>query len=204
MFLHDFDGYVKRNLIFALANELDAVPEQPGVYAWFLPFEADATVSVRELMRSLCDGLKASTALTQVEADVGATTVALRMAVPSFDLELQAAQAADQAMTRRQRENLGQLLLALSLLAPPIYVGLARGKRGLRGRLEQHLAGETLDPQWLGSFHSRVRHVMEDASLLRRCVIACMPLPSGMPPEATRVLEHILIRVVRPAQSRRG
>ena len=52
---------------------------------------------------------------------------------------------------------------------------------------------------------TRVAQVLRDPNYLRRCLIAYLPVSSlELGDHATRLLEHILIRTVRPAQSIRG
>ncbi len=198
------DDDVKRLVGFAEAADLSEVPDEPGIYAWFLPLRGDTSGDAASFVRSVCLGLEEGLPLSEAEAAVGTLDVVARRGMDELcDATLSRASA---ALTSHQVQKMARLVLCCSFLSSPIYVGMTR-KQGLRTRLQQHLAKPRAlsDGRWLRDFRSRSAAKTGLATYLRRCVIAyaCFR-KEEYPVEAIRLIEHVLIRTVRPAQSEAG
>lgn len=200
----DFDRFAKASLGFAHASDLTCVPDDPGIYAWFAPFQSRADQGVEGLLRSLETAHTHSAPLTEREGVIGEHDIRIRRAAPTFDLAASAIASMDNDLAASDLEYLSVLLLILSVLAPPIYVGMTR--TGLRSRLQAHLSGAAFaDDLPSSQFAARVRAVSGDPGLLRRCVIVYVPLAARLVAgNAERLLEHALHRLMRPSQSVRG
>jgi len=140
------------------------------------------------------------------EAIVGAQEVALRRAPLNFGLCNDTLNGIDQALGPADLEHVSTLLFALSFLLPPIYVGMARGEDGLRGRLRAHVSVGLTEEERKGTLGGRLSSALGEAKYLRRCTALYVPLKVEGAAAATtaRLLEHVLIRVLRPSESKRG
>jgi len=206
MLPRDFDRFVHQVIGFARAADLANVPDSPGVYAWFPPVELPAHDTLASSLDALSDNLhQLYHALTSVEGLVGQHQIGVQVAAPSFDTESDAVRALSSEIGDEARESLQAMFLALSFIGGPMYVGMARGTDGLRGRLRGHLTSGIRDPEWTGNLRARVGNRLDDPSYLRRCVIAFVAMDS-LPESARteRFVEHVLLRVFRPWMSKRG
>jgi hypothetical protein len=207
MHLPNIDALIKHSISFHWGENVAEAPEEPGVYAWFLPNLGSEFQSLGALFSSVQRRLDRTGALTEVVGRVGASHLAIRQAVGAENWEARLP-AAEWPLSRNQVEGAANLLLALSIFSPPIYVGMAAGQEGLRQRLRQHVEGQYRvvdgDP-YLGSFAARVTHIMNDSHTLKRCLVACVRV-TGFPDNQLliRELEHFLIQTLKPTQSRKG
>lgn len=204
----DFDKFVKGSIGFALASDLNDVPELPGIYAWYLPLKGDTSSDLLHYLKSLQGRLESAVPATEMSAAGQQRHFSVSRNPPSFDLAAPPVQRLAETITSSQLQGLASLILALSFLSEPIYVGMTAANKGLRSRLGQHLQSVKSfdgDHNWRGQFRTRIAKVLDDKTFLKQCVIAYMPISvSALGDDAPRVLEHILIRTVRPAQSVRG
>lgn len=186
---------------------MDEAPEEPGVYAWFLPNQGGPSGTLGKLFSSIQKQLDQSSTLTEVIGRVGTSQLSLRQSVGTEDWEDRLPES-DWPFSRSQVESVGNLLLALSIFSPPIYIGMAAGQGGLRQRLKQHVEGQyqVLDGDpYLGTFAARVTYLMNDPRVLKKCIVACVKI-SGFPnnQQLVREIEHFLIQTLKPTQSKKG
>ena len=195
------DQTVKQLLFFIRASDCDEMPDDPGIYAWFLPLEGDDTADLKTLLESLVSRLAAANQLTQAEGETGQHRISIQRTIPELSVN-----AVLPDLSSHQIQKAAKILKACSFLSSPIYIGMTV-KMGLRSRIKSHLAnpGELHDENWAGSFRSRVAWQTGDSRFLENCMIAYLPLPLGEIPEPlVRVFEQVLIRTIRPTQSVRG
>jgi hypothetical protein len=142
-----------------------------------------------------------------VTGRVGTSRLSIRQLVSTEDWEERLPEE-KWPFSKSEVERVSNLLLALSIFSPPIYVGMAAGEGGLRQRLKQHIDGQYVvtpgDP-YLGTFAARVTHAMNDQRILKTCLVACLKI-SGFPNNAQliREIEHFLIQSLKPTQSKKG
>lgn len=198
------DEDVKRLMGYAEASDLSEVPDEPGIYAWFLPLRGDTSGDAVSFVRSLCLGLEKGLALSEAQAAVGSLDIVARRGID--DPRDAVLTRASDKLTSHQLQKVARLLLCCSFLSSPVYVGMT-SKQGLRTRLQQHLAKPSTlsDGNWLRDFRSRAAAKTGLDTYLRQCVIAyaCFR-EEELPAEAIRLAEHVLIRTARPAQSVAG
>jgi hypothetical protein len=195
------DRLIKRSINFCWGSDVDDTPEEPGVYAWFLPFRSSDFTDLPRLFESARSNLESKAALTRVGGKIGASFIEFQQAVPAKE-DLRPLSVPENPLSRSQMEQIGDFLLAFSILSPPIYVGMAAGERGLRQRLKQHVSGNFViaqDDPYLGSFAARVTHIINDPRYLPQCIVAYASL-NNLPEKAiaSRWLEHFLINQVNP------
>lgn len=127
---------------------------------------------------------------------------------PLFKLDAETILKLDSELTSSSLQILSKLVLFLSFMSEPIYIGMTKGAEGLRGRLTQHLAApKDFDDnaEWNGAFNSRIAATLDDPSYLKQCLIAYLPVPTEeLGDDTPRIIEHILIKTICPALSRRG
>ena len=203
-----FDKFAKDSIGFAVASDLESVPEEPGVYAWYLPLKGDASTDLLRFLSTLQSNVEFSIPATEISGSGRQRRFSIERNPPVFDLGSPAVQNLSESITPSRLQALANLVLVLSFFSEPIYVGMTEADKGLRSRLKQHLQSVNTfdeDSKWSGSFRTRIAKILNDGKFLKQCLIAYMPLPTSMLGEdSARVLEHILIRSVRPAQSVRG
>ncbi len=203
-----FDQRVKSSLGFALAAEIEDVPEEPGIYAWYLPMRGDSSGDLLQFLRSLEANVEAAVPATSMSGEGRQRRFILERNPPKFDFNSVAVQKLAGTLSTGKIQTLANVVLVLSFLTEPIYVGMTEANKGLRSRLKQHLQSVKTfdnDSNWSGAFRSRVAKVLQDPKYLRRCLIVYMPISSlELGEHSIRLLEHILIRTVRPSQSVRG
>lgn len=207
MYLPNIQALIQHSMAFYWGDEVNEAPEEPGVYAWFLPNQGSPSETLGELFASIQKQLDRSSTLTEVVGRVGTSHLALRQAVGAEDWE-QRLPKSEWPLSRSQVEDVGNLLLALSIFSPPIYIGMAAGQGGLRQRLKQHVEGQyqVLDGDpYLGSFAARVTHLMNNPRVLKKCIVACVKI-TGFPQneKLIREIEHFLIQTLKPTQSKKG
>lgn len=203
-----FDKGVKKWIGFAKADCIEDVPTTPGIYAWYLPLAGDDTGGLQHFLSTLQSDIKNSAPATRVTGEGRQRMYSIERTPPKFDFASTAIEGLQDELSGTQLEQLAKLVLYLSFLNEPIYIGMTKSEQGLRGRLKQHLQEPKTfedDEGWHGAFNSRIAKKLSDKTFLRRCVIAFMPIAElELGGNAPRVLEHILIRTIRPAQSERG
>lgn len=203
-----FDKFVKGSIGFTLASDLENVPEEPGIYAWYLPLKGDTSSDLLHYLKSLQSSAESSIPATEMSAAGRQRQFTVTRNPPLFELATPAVQRLSETISSSNLQKLARLVLALSFFSEPIYVGMTEANKGLQSRLKQHLQSVKTfddDAKWRGEFRTRMAKVLGDSSFLKQCVIAYMPISvSELGEDAPRVLEHILIRTVRPAQSVRG
>jgi hypothetical protein len=207
MYLPNIDALVKHSISFHWGVEVDDAPEDPGIYAWFLPNHGGPTANIGSLFSSVQKQLDQASALTEVFGRVGTSRLSFRQAVGSEDWEKRLPEE-EWPYSRSQVEQVGNLLLALSVFSPPIYIGMAAGQGGLRQRLKQHIEGQyqVLDGDpYLGTFAARVTHIMNDPRVLKKCIVGCMKVTGfSNNSQLIREIEHFLIQTLKPTQSKKG
>jgi len=207
MYLPNIDALIKHSISFHWGDEIADAPEDAGIYAWFLPNIGGSVSSLGKLFNSVQKQLNQSSTLTEVIGRVGRSRFAVRQSVSTEDWEERLSDA-EWPLSRTQIETVGNLLIAISIFSPPIYIGMAAGQGGLRQRLRQHVDGQYQvidgDP-YLGTFAARVTHLMNDPRVLRKCMVACVKV-AGFPDDRKliREIEHFLIQTLKPSQSIKG
>lgn len=207
MYLPNIHSLIQHSITFHWGDDVDDAPEEPGVYAWFLPNLGSPSGTLGKLFASIQKQLDQLSTLTEVVGRVGTSRLSLRQSVGTEDWEKRLPES-EWSLSRSQVENVGNLLLALSIFSPPIYIGMAAGQRGLRQRLKQHVEGQYQvlegDP-YLGTFAARVTHLMNDPRVLKKCIVACVKV-NGFPnnEQLVREIEHFLIQTLKPTQSKKG
>lgn len=208
---HDsFDHLVKTHLGFALASQVDSVPDRPGIYAWYIPLKGDDSGTLLDYVTALQATLGRYVSLSEMAA-VGAQRHVLISRNYPTDEPTEADRALSNGVSNETVQLIFQLMLVMSFLAEPVYVGMTFQQGGLRARLRSHLQNPRElfedDSGWSGSFRSRAARALGVGDGLRNCLIAYLTLPEGFPlnsPDLVRFLERQLIRYVRPAQNRRA
>ena len=205
-----FDHTVKTYFGFARADEIDHVPESPGVYAWYIPLRGDDSGSLLEFLGDLHNTLKDYVPLTALGAVGAQRSISIERNSPEF-LPTDAEETLSRELANESIQAVAQLMLVMSFLAEPVYVGMTRQKGGLRARLKSHLQNpRTLfdeDQAWTGSFSSRAAEVLGRPDGLNGCLVAYISLPKSnvlRDKRVIRLLERQLIRFIRPAQNRRS
>lgn len=200
-----FDTTVKNNLIFCEASEAEDLPNEPGIYAWFFPLDADDTGDLKRLVTSLIQKSNHAQELTKVHGNVAQLEISLSRSLPELAQEELIADL-NAHLNSVQIQKAARLLLVCSFLTAPIYVGMTIDM-GLRDRVRSHLRdpGQLNDANWNGSFCSRAAWRTRDSAFLQRCLVVCLPMPIALfPPDMVKLFEHLLIRTIRPPLSRRG
>ena len=203
-----FDTTVKERIFFTTAGDLDEVPEEPGVYAWFLPMRGDTASNLETYLKSMAENMAEAVQVSAVSGETMQRRFQLERNPPTFQLSEPAIRKVSTSITSSQLQSLATSVLVLSFLSEPIYVGMTEANKGLKSRLRQHLLSVHSfddDTNWRGSFRTRVAKLLSKPDYLRRCLIAYMPISKDVFGEDfPRLIEHILIRTIRPAQSVRG
>jgi len=210
----DLNKLIPNTLKFFWGKDWEDAPESPGIYAWFIPFKAHDQRTLAEWFTSLDANIETFSQLTRLTGRVGCIDISITTSSHGGEDWNSRLEGRDERNLSTQAiETLADLVLALSIFSTPIYVGKACGKGGIRGRLSDHINGRfrlTPDDPYLGTFASRVAHLLENKDSLRDCIVACLPISSvpDTTPELTRNfighLEHFLHRSLKPAQSKRG
>lgn len=203
-----FDQLVKSSIGFTLATEIEDVPEEPGIYAWYLPMRGDSSSNLLQYLKSLQQHMKETNPVTSMAGEGRQKRFNLERNHPSFDLASDVIQELANSLSSSKIQSLASAILILSFFTEPIYVGMTKSGKGLRGRLKQHLQSVKSfddDMNWTGSFRTRVAQILNDPDYLKRCLIVYMPMSAvNLSDDSTRLIEHILIRTIRPVQSVRG
>lgn len=195
------DRIVKSNLIFGEAEDVDNFPDQPGIYAWFLPLRGYDGGDAGQFLGDLIASMSSAAGLTELDGETGQLSLTVRRRVPSISEGL-----STKGITSMEVQSAAKLMLCCSFLTAPIYVGMTV-EMGLQARIKSHLANpsELLTDNWAGSFRSRVAKVTGNKSYLNRCLVAMLPMPKEkFTPEFVKFFEHVLIRTIRPELSKRG
>lgn len=204
----NIDSLIRESFQWYWGDDVDEAPDKPGIYAWFIPHAPTTYETLGKCFASIEDSVKQFTKLTELTGRVGITEVSLKQSTSGENWEARIPPTGAWDLTDTQTEDIANKLLPLSILAPPIYIGKATGKEGLKQRLRAHVTGKIqIDPQdpYLGSFAARVEHLMNNPSQLKKCIVACIPiveLPNN--DQLIREIEHFLIRSLRPSLSKRG
>jgi hypothetical protein len=205
-----FDQTVKTYFGFARADEIEHVPEVPGVYAWYIPLRGDDSGSLLEFLADLHNTLKDYVPLTALGAESAQRVISIERHAPNF-APTETEETLSQQLANESVQAIAQLMLAMSFLAEPVYVGMTRQKGGLRARLKSHLQNpRTLfddDQGWTGSFRSRAAEALGRPDGLSGCLVAYISLPRSetlRDERVIRLLERHLIRFIRPAQNRKS
>jgi len=203
-----FDQSLKSRIGFAIASDLSDVPNEPGIYAWYLPLKGDDSGGLMDFLKSLESNLKRMIPATEVSGEGRQLCFRVRRNAPRFQLNSKPILRLEEEMGSRGLQNLASLIRFLSILSEPVYIGMTNGEEGLKGRLTQHLQTPSRfdsDERWNGAFNSRIAKILNDRSVLTQCLVAYLPIPTDEIGEsAPRVIEHILITTICPALSRRG
>lgn len=203
-----FDGDLKKRFGFVKAAEFEDIPELPGIYAWYLPMRGDDGSDLPAFLRSLEKSISHYAPVTKLEANGAQRRIQIERNVPEFDVTSAPLQRLTESLSSSQVQQLSKLVLMLSFLTEPFYVGMTDSSNGLRNRIQQHLQSVKSfdeDKQWTGTFRTRIAHVLEEKEALKRCLVAFVTLPDELVgTDAARLSEHILIRTVCPSQSKRG
>ena len=104
MHLPNIDALIKHSISFHWGEHVSEAPEEPGVYAWFLPNLGSEFQSLGALFSSVQKRLDRTGALTEVVGRVGSSHLAIRQAVGSEDWEARLAQTRVAALTQPDRE----------------------------------------------------------------------------------------------------
>ena len=92
MHLPNIDALIKHSISFHWGENVSEAPEEPGVYAWFLPNLGSEFQSLGALLSSVQKRLDRTGALTEVVGRVGSSHLAIRQAVGSEDWEARLAE----------------------------------------------------------------------------------------------------------------
>ena len=203
-----FDKFTKSTIGFAVASDLSDVPEEPGVYAWYLPLRGDSSSDLLHFLNSLQKEMAHSVMVTEMTATGQQRKFTVERNPPSFTLASSRIQGLSEKLTSSKLQRLANQVLVLSFFSEPIYVGMTEGQGGLRSRLKQHLQSVNSfdsDKAWTGDFRTRMAKLLGQSDYLKRCLILYMPLCyEDFGADIPRMLEHILIRTIRPSQSVRS
>lgn len=203
-----FDADLKKRFGFVKASDIDDIPDLPGIYAWYLPMKGDDGGDLAHFLKTLEKSISHFSPVTKIEADGTQRKIQIERNVPEFDLSISPIQRLSASLGNSQIQQVSKLVLMLSFLTEPFYVGMTDTSNGLKNRIQQHLMSVKSfddDKRWTGAFRTRIAHVLSEKDALKRCLVAFVTLPDELiGTEASRLLEHILIRTVCPSQSRRG
>ena len=203
-----FDQTVKGRLFFTTASNLDDVPEVSGVYAWYLPMRGDTASNLEKYLQSLTSHIEETAPASSISGESMQRRFNLERNPPTFNLTDPAIQRISSKITSSQLQALASSIFILSFLTEPIYVGMTEADKGLKSRLKQHLTSVRSfdsDKHWRGAFRTRIAKLLKKPDYLSRCLIAYMPISKEeFGDDFPRVIEHVLIRTIRPAQSVRG
>mgnify|MGYP006428072441 CR=1 FL=1 len=203
-----FDASVKNTFSYAMASDIEDVPDCAGIYAWYLPLLGDDSSDLIRFLTSLQNNSIKYSPASKIEADGQQRRVTVERKPANFDLQLEMIQRMASDMSSESVQKLSAFVMRMAFISEPIYVGMTTASNGLKSRLKQHLQSvKTFDTdnKWSGSFRTRVAYELKDKDSLKKCVICYMPLDDTLlGTDVTRILEHILIRTVRPAQSKKG
>lgn len=203
-----FDSDLKQRFGFAKASDTEDIPDLPGIYAWYLPMRGDDGGDLMHFLKTLESTISRFTSVTTLEANGTQRRVQIKRNTPEFQLDSDAVMKLATRLSASQIQQVARLTLMLSFLSEPFYVGMTDASNGLRSRIRQHLVSVKSfdeDKQWSGSFRTRIAHSLNEKDALKRCLVAFVTLPDELAEvEASRLLEHILIRTVRPSQSKKG
>jgi hypothetical protein len=203
-----FDRSLKTRIGFTRASDISDVPNEPGIYAWYLPLSGDDSGNLLGFLKSLQGNLERTSPATEVSGAGRQRHFSVKRNPPAFHMDSEPVLRLDEHIGKSGLQALSRLVLFLSFLSEPIYIGMTKGSEGIKGRLAQHLQSPgsfDSDASWNGAFNSRISTILNDASILKQCLIAYLPIPSGeIGDDAPRVIEHILIKTICPAMARRG
>jgi hypothetical protein len=208
---HDtFDHSVKTTLGFALATQIDHIPDRPGLYAWYVPLKGDDSSSLLNFLSQLHDTFSTYAGLSEMSAESAQKKITISRNTPAFQPS-QSEESLSAELTNETVQIISALMLTLSFFSEPVYVGMTFQRGGLRARLRSHLQSpETLfeqDRNWTGGFRSRAARTLRQADGLRNCLIAYAVIPDHLPlndKRIVRLLERHLIRFIRPPQNKRS
>jgi len=203
-----FDDTIKGAIFYTNASNLEDVPDCAGVYAWYLPLRGDDSDDLLKFLSSLESNASKLVPASQIEASGQQRKLVVERNPPSFDMASSEIRRLADACDSQDVQRLSSLVSKLAFLMEPIYVGMTTENNGLKSRLQQHLMSVNSfdeDSNWSGSFRTRIAKILGEKDMLRKCLIAYIPIKENIyGPNAARLIEHILIRTIRPAQSKRG
>lgn len=203
-----FDKSLKSKIGFAQASDIEDIPNSPGVYAWYLPMKGDDSGGLLAYLKSLQSNSERTRPATEVSGSGRQHSFKISSNPASFKLDSPPILKLDETLDNPGVQSLARLVSFLSYLSEPIYIGMTKGSEGLQGRLKQHLQTPKLfdtNPAWNGSFNSRIATILNDPTILQKCLIAFIPIEiDELGEEAPRLIEHIVIKTICPALSRRG
>ncbi len=203
-----FDSDLKQRFGFAKASDTDEIPDLPGIYAWYLPMRGDDGGDLTHFLKTLQSTISRFASVTTLEANGTQRSVQIERNTPEFQFDSDAVMKLATVLTTSQVQQVARLTLMLSFLSEPFYVGMTDFSNGLQSRIRQHLVSVKTfdeDKHWTGSFRTRIAHSLREKDALKRCLVAFVTLPDDLiEVGASRLLEHIIIRTVRPSQSKNG
>jgi len=189
MYLPNIDALIKHGISFDW-GEIAESPEEPGIYAWFLPNLGGPSPTLGKLFAPVQKQLDQTSALTEVTGRVGTSRLSIRQSVSAEKWEARLPDT-EWPFSRIQVESVANLLLALSVLSLPIYIGMTEGQNGLRERLRRHIDGRFIvsagDPL-LENCASKSARILNNPRTLKKCVVACVKI-TGFPDNAKIIKE---------------
>ena len=195
------DSEIKNRLSFVRADDISSVPDCPGVYAWYLPLVGRDSGSFFDYLDDLKKNLASWDAAKIIETNGRQKTFTIAPFRPEFNKESKELVALNEEVNSVQLQSISRLIYLLSFLSEPFYIG--KTDRGLKGRLKDHLADVKLfeDDNWNGSLRSRIAKI--DPQMMRQCLIVYICLDNYGENKIARLIEHVLIKIIQPSQSRR-
>ena len=123
---------VKSSFGFTLAADIEDVPEEPGIYAWYLPMRGDSSGDLLQYLRSLEENVETGIPATSMSGEGRQRRFVLERNPPKFNLNSAEVQKLSGTLSTSKIQTLASVVLVLSFLTEPIYVGMTEANKGLR------------------------------------------------------------------------
>lgn len=173
-----------------LFQQMSSIPTKPGVYAWYHRLTIDET-SAKLFRDTLCAQLNGPRPVPNFAGDLGPYTAELHPRESKFTVS-KAETTKAVARSKNYRPRFAYSVLVTSVFQPPLYVGKADGRTGLRRRIKEHRDGRT-------GFGDEM---LQKNLMPNELVVAYIVLES-LPEKAAELLEYLLTVVSTPPYVKR-
>lgn len=168
-----------------LHASIKSIPTTPGIYAWYhrLSLDDADAMTFRNTMNLHLDGKRKVPVFIGKLGPYAAKLNPLQSALSTSKKTI----TDSVARSKKARPRFAYALLVTSIFQPPLYVGKADGRKGLRQRIHEHLTGKT-------GFSKKM---LKLSLMPQELVIAYMPMEK-LPARAPELLEYLLTVVATP------
>jgi hypothetical protein len=168
-----------------LPASLSSIPTSPGIYAWYHRLSLDHA-DPNTFRTTLNLHLNGKRQVPVFNGKLG--PYAAKLNPQRSDLSTSKKTITNAvARSKKARPKFSYALLVTSIFQPPLYVGKADGRNGLRQRIKDHVNGKT----------DFAQKMLAKSLMPRELVVAFIPMVK-LPARAPELLEYLLTVVATP------